>query len=175
MKILKNKKILDICEADSKNAEEILAVLKQIGSETEFLVIDANGISLSLEQEKVYLDKNKKSINNKTFIGKVDRKIVTTCGLQGSASNRVDHNVSIGLSVLKDYWNIGIAQHMMNYLINYCKLTGVIKNLTLQVRSDNEAAIHIYDKLGFNKIGKYSNKVKIDNKFYDMDIMELQL
>lgn len=173
MKILKNKKILDITETDPSDASEVLEFLKKVGAETNYLIIDGTGISLTLEQEKKYLEKCKNQINNKSFVGKIEGKIVTVCGFEGSDRDRIRHNVSIGLSVLKDYWNIGVAQYMMNHMINFARTTGVIKNITLEVRSDNENAIHIYKKIGFKKVGKFTNKFKIEDKYYDSLIMEL--
>ncbi len=175
MKILKNKKILDITETDPSDAAEVLEYLKQVGAETNYLIIDKNGIPLTIEQEEKYIEKCRNSINNKSFVGKIDGKIVTVCGFQGSESNRVKHNVSLGMSVLKEYWGLGIAQYMMNHMENYARTTGIIKNMTLEVRSDNENAIHIYEKTGFKKVGIFTKKIKIDNEYYDSLIMELLL
>ncbi|XMB72318.1 GNAT family N-acetyltransferase [Mycoplasmatota bacterium WC30] len=175
MKFLKNKKILEISEGNPKDAEEILAVLKQVGSESDNLIIDSNGVQLTVEQEEEYLKKNQKSITNKNFIGKVDGKVVCTAGIQGNARKRVEHNVTLGISILKDYWNIGIGGHMMNHILNYCRTTKLIKNVVLEVREDNVHAIHLYEKLGFKKIGVFTDKVKIDDKYYNEIIMEILL
>lgn len=173
MKILKNKKILDISEATPEDAAEILSVLKQIGGQTDFLVIDNEGISLTEEQEKEYIKKCNNSLTSKLFVGKVDGRIVTVAGFEGSDRIRIKHNVSLGISVLKEFWNLEIAQHMMNYMLAFIRTTGFIKNVTLEVRADNENAIHIYQKFGFKKIGAYTNKFFAKDKFYDSVIMEL--
>lgn len=175
MKILKNKKILDIREATPQDAEEILDVLKTIGGETDFLLIDREGLPTSLEAERAVLEANLQRLNNKVFIGLVDGKIVATSGITGSERDRIKHNVSLGLSILKDYWNIGIGTHMVEYIVNYCRMTKQIKNITLEVREGNTWAIKLYEDAGFKKVGTYSGRVLIDGDYKNELIYELVL
>jgi len=175
MKFLKDNRILSIREAKPEDAEAILTTLKKIGGESDYLVIDANGVPLTLEQEKEYLEKNLKSVNNKTFIGIVDNQIIATCGLTASNRERVKHNVVIGISILKDFWHLGVGTHLMEYVINYCHMTKEIRNIELEVRADNVHAIHLYEKLGFKYVGKFTDKMKIGDKYYDNLIYELTM
>lgn len=173
MKFLKNNKILEITEANPSDALAVLEYLKQVGSESDNLLIDSNGLDISVEVETKKLEAAKKSIINKYYIGKVDSQIVSIANINGVERDKVKHNVSVGLSVIKEYWNLGIATHMMNHILNYCRMTKEIENITLEVRSDNQYAIKIYKKLGFKEIGKFTNYFKIDEKHYDCLIMEL--
>ncbi|MBI9010035.1 MAG: GNAT family N-acetyltransferase [Tenericutes bacterium] len=175
MKFLKNKKILEMSEANPSDAEKILEYCKKVGSESTNLVMDGSGIGLSVEEETKYLEKNKASLNNKTFIAKVDGEIVSVFGLNGSSREKIKHNVSLGISVLKDYWNIGIGTHCMQYALNYCRMTLEIENVNLEVRADNDIAIKMYKKLGFKEVGKYTKKFKIEGKYFDSLVMELVL
>jgi RimJ/RimL family protein N-acetyltransferase len=173
MKFLKDNRILDISEADPLEAQEILDYIKQVGSESNNLIIDENGVPLTLEQEKKYLERNQKSLTSKTFVGKVGNKIVSIGGVNGSPRTRVEHNVDLGISVLKEYWNLGVGQHMMEHIVNYCRMTPMIKNIVLEVRSDNLGAIHIYKKIGFKEVGTLHRKMKIKDQYYDNIVMEL--
>jgi len=175
MKFLKNNKILNIREATPDDASEILEVLKKIGSESDNLVIDKNGVPLTIEEEKKYLENNLKSLTNKTFIGIVDKKIVATSGITGSSRDRIKHNVVLGMSILKDFWNQGIGSYLMQHIVVYCQMSKVIRNITLEVRADNLAAIHIYEKAGFKYVGKFKDKMCIDGKYFDNLIYEKQI
>ena len=59
-------------------------------------------------------------------------------------------------------------------LIDFAKKNGA-EVLELQVRSDNESAIGLYKKFGFEKIGTYKNFFKIDGEYFDADFMNLYL
>ncbi len=52
-------------------------------------------------------------------------------------------------NVLEEYQNKGIGSSLIKYLINKYLDTDTI---TLEVKSDNSKAIHIYEKMGFKKV-----------------------
>lgn len=172
MKFLKNKMILEIAEANSSEASEIIEYTKLVGKETDNLLIDASGIHFTVAEEEAYIEKSNASINNKLFIGRIDKKIVSIAGINGSPAPRVQHNVTLGISVLKAYWNIGVATEMVTHVLNYCRMMKEIQNVTLEVRKDNEQAIKLYKKQGFKEVGTFTNKYLIDGKSYDALIME---
>ncbi|HPJ24279.1 MAG TPA: GNAT family N-acetyltransferase [Bacillota bacterium] len=175
MKFLKDNRILDIREAKTEDAEELLELLKKVGGETDFLLMDANGVPLTVEQERTYLENNLKSVTNKTFVAIVENKIIASSGIHGSDRERIAHNVTLGISILKDFWNLGVGTYLMEYIINYCRMTKTIKNIMLEVREDNKYAIGLYEKMGFKYVGKYLGKIKINDVFYNELIYQLVL
>lgn len=52
-------------------------------------------------------------------------------------------------NVLEEYQNHKIGSKLLEYLIN--KYQNSVDNITLEVRCDNEKAIHLYKKYGFIK------------------------
>lgn len=173
MKFLKDNRILEIKEAEPTEAAEILEYLKKVGSETTNLLIDENGIGLTVEQEEKHIETSNAKLNTKIFVGRVEGNIVSVAGINGSDRKRIEHNATLGISVLKDFWNVGVGGHMMNHILNYCRMTKEILNVNLEVREDNEKAIKLYEKLGFKQVGKLTKKIKVDGKFYDELIYEI--
>lgn len=52
-------------------------------------------------------------------------------------------------NVLEEYQNKGIGTKLIKFLIdNYRN----VENITLEVKSDNNKAIHLYEKMGFKKV-----------------------
>lgn len=70
----------------------------------------------------------------------------------GRMPRRMSHRAELGISVLKSEWNNGIGTELMKHIIDYAKENG-IEIINLEVRSDNSAAIHLYEKFGFKKTG----------------------
>ena len=91
-----------------------------------------------------------------------------------SGRARFSHRKELAITVRKDYWRKGIGTGLMKVLIDFAKKNGA-EVLELQVRSDNESAIGLYKKFGFEKIGTYKNFFKIDGEYFDADFMNLYL
>jgi RimJ/RimL family protein N-acetyltransferase len=79
----------------------------------------------------------------------------------------------MGISVRKAYWNLGIGYEMLDFLIKWAKDSGVVRKIDLLVRSDNQNAIRLYEKLGFKQEGLITRNFCIDGKFYDSLYMGL--
>ncbi len=62
----------------------------------------------------------------------------------------------------------------MTSLIAYAREHG-LELISLEVRSDNAPAIHLYEKYGFRRTGTYPACFKIGNACFDCDLMVLDL
>ena len=60
------------------------------------------------------------------------------------------------VAVAKEHWGRGIATAMLSALMERGKHRGV-SAYTLEVRESNASAIHLYEKLGFVKVGIRKN------------------
>ncbi len=64
---------------------------------------------------------------------------------------------------------------MMEHTINYARITAEIKNIYLEVRTDNTNAIKLYESFGFKRVGTMPEKIFIDGKYYDEYVYLLQI
>ena len=165
----------EIREALPSDAEQILLNAKKCGGETDNLSYGKEGFSYTLEQEEEFLKNLLKSQNQILFVAEVDSKIVGTASYTTSNIKRLSHRGSIGLCVQKKFWNQGIATSFMEHLIKFGKEEAEAKIISLGVRSDNQVAIHLYKKFGFEKIGTFEGYYEIDNELIDVDSMNLKL
>lgn len=93
----------------------------------------------------------------------------------GSRQGGYDKHVGgIGIAIKKGFRDIGIGTEMMKALINQGREMG-LKVLTLTAFANNRRAIHVYEKLGFQKTGKIPMKFFKRGKYVDELIMTLIL
>ena len=59
----------------------------------------------------------------------------------------------LGIGVIEEYRMNGIAEELMNELLDFFKKSSYLK-IILEVRESNDTAKNLYTKLGFNKISK---------------------
>ena len=100
------------------------------------------------------------------YLMKYKKKYVASCDLVYDYGEYTDKN-KVYLSrliVKKEYRNNGIGQELLKYMIAVCKKKGY-QQITVGVDTDNENALHIYKKFGFEiyetAIDKYGEYYKM--------------
>ncbi|MCP3848972.1 MAG: ribosomal protein S18-alanine N-acetyltransferase [Gammaproteobacteria bacterium] len=81
----------------------------------------------------------------------------------------------LNICIDKSFQNKGYGHFFLNWLIDQAREAGS-KTLYLEVRASNLAAIHLYEKMGFNELGIRANyypakKGKEDAQLYAYEIV----
>lgn len=79
--------------------------------------------------------------------------LIGTAGLIVYANPRMRHSANLGICVHRDYQDKGVGTVLMKALIDLADNWLMLVRLELTVFEDNERAIHLYEKLGFEKEG----------------------
>jgi len=172
--VLIGDKELSIQKAKKKDAQEIIDYCNKVGGESDYLSFGANEFPFTLQQEEESIEKLKGS-SAEMFIGRIDNKIVSIGSIRVSDKKRFSHHCEIGISVLKEFWGLGIGKHIMSTIINYARCDSPLEMLYLYVRADNTRAIELYKNLGFAQTGYYTNHIKLNGEYFDEISMGLVL
>ena len=164
---------IEIREARAQDAEALLAYVKRIGGESDNLTFDGNGFPITVEQEQHFLENVHSDPASIHLIALKDGKIIADGSLSGFP-RRMSHRAGLGISVVRDEWNHGIGSMLMERLIGFAKESG-IELINLEVRADNDSAIHLYEKYGFRSIGTSPAYFKIGGQYFDFVLMVLDL
>ena len=160
-------------KASPKDAESLLEYLKQIGAESDNLSFGAEGLGFSVEAEEEYLSAIENSADSIMLVAKEKGKIIGSASLN-RLPRRMKHRGDFSVSVLKEYHNRGIGTALTKAVIDFARENG-FSVIDLQVRSDNTAAIHLYEKLGFVKLGTHPEFFEIDGEDVSVDYMYLKI
>lgn len=172
--VLRDGSVLQIFRPRGENAAEILEYLKTIGGETHFLLMDENGLGISEEREAKILEAAYVEPRGGMHFGKINREIACMFSLSCHPRRRLAHTGEIALSVRKKYWHIGVGSAIMEMLIELAKEAS-LKNVELGVYADNERAIALYKRFGFEEIGRHRGRMCVDGEYYDEILMDLHL
>ena len=69
------------------------------------------------------------------------------------AKYKVRHRADFGISVLKDYWGLGLGRALAKACIRCAKDAGYVQ-LELNAVAENERALALYRDLGFVEYGR---------------------
>ncbi len=164
-----------IRKAAVSDAENILEYCKAVGAETDNLTFGAEGISLTVEKEREYLKSFTDSDKQLYLVAEENNEIVGTAVFSGFSKARLSHRAEISISVKKAMWGNHIGTRFMERIIDFAKNTAHTEIISLEVRSDNERAISLYRRFGFEKIGTFDGYMKVNGKDVSCDIMRLNL
>lgn len=169
-----NDVVVTIRPTQPTDAPQLLQVMKKIGGETDFLIMDEHGLSLTEEQLAMQLAAFLESANNLSLVALAGEKIIGMASVLAEDNPRVAHIGEVGISVLKDYWGMGLGAAMMEEIIWWAENSGVIRRLELTVQTRNKRAIHLYQKFGFTQEGKMQRSfLTAQNEFIDAYLMAL--
>ncbi|WP_017186256.1 GNAT family N-acetyltransferase [Alkalibacillus haloalkaliphilus] len=73
----------------------------------------------------------------------------------------------------KQYWGKGYAKEALTILLNYAFMELNLHRVSLRVFDFNEAAIHLYQKLGFKEEGRSRESLYRNGEWHDMIHMGL--
>lgn len=164
---LKNGMDLLIKKAIKEDAKNIIDYLNIIGGESENLLFGANEFNMTVESEEEFIEDIAKMDASALFVGRVNDEIVCIGSIMAYQKERIAHNVDLAISVKKTFWRLGVGTHLMQTMIDFARKNGTTEVLHLGVKDDNVTAQKLYNKMGFEEIGRYKNFFKIEDKYYD--------
>ena len=105
------------------------------------------------------------------MVAELDGRVVGSSTLRMARSPRMQHVANCGLSVHADYWNQGVGSALLSAILDLADNWLNLKRLELEVYVDNEAAIHLYEKFGFEIEGTMRKSAFRDGEFVDAHAM----
>ena len=172
---LKNGKELIIRGATVEDAAEMVKYVEQVGGESDYLTFGPGETTMTIEDEKSFIQSMSNCDNKLFVVAVVEGKIVGNLGYTGGPRPRVRHTGEFGVSVLKEYWGLGIGRELIQYLIEWSKASHIIRKINLRVRSDNAAGIALYKSLGFVEEGTRCREFYVGGTFFDCLMMGLSI
>lgn len=159
-------------EAIPDDAADLLQVSQKIAEETDFLIMDEVGLGLNEEMLSLQLADLYESENNLLLLAFADDKIVGMASVKAAPEFTVSHIGEIGISILKEFWGIGLGTALLDEVIYWSENASPLRRLELTVQERNERAIHLYQKFGFETEGTMKRGARdAQGEFLDVLLM----
>lgn len=164
-----------IRRAEVSDAEAMLVYLDQISRESDFLTFGPGELSTTLEEERHYLEHLQMRNNAIMLMAFMDGELVGNIHFNGGGRPRIQHSGEFGISVLEKAGGMGIGAELLKALLVWAKATGIIRKINLQVRTDNDHAISLYEKHGFISEGTLTKALCVGGVYYNNYMMGLEI
>lgn len=152
--------------AELEDAEDLIRYLKITTAETPYLIREPEEVTLTMEQEKNFIDMCLESDRNLMLIATIDGKHIGNCSLAPIGSfKRYSHRCDVAIALYKEYCGLGIGRQMLNAVLEIAREIGY-EQAELEVIADNTNAIALYEKMGFVKYGEFPNNMKYSDGSY---------
>jgi RimJ/RimL family protein N-acetyltransferase len=161
--------------ATSQDAEQLVVYLERVAGESENITFGPGEFGLSVEEERQVLQQVAGAPTSRYVIAEIKGEIAGTIHFIAGKRPRLKHAGEFGLTVLQQYWNMGIGSRLLTDLIDWARQSGAIRKINLRVRVDNLAAIHLYEKYGFVQEGRLTREFYLHGEFIDAFLMGIQI
>ena len=166
------KRTIVLRNAEIADAADLITYLKVTSAQTPYLLRGPEEIQLTVREEEAFIQSHIDAEREIMLVAIADEKLAGCCSLMrvGTVS-RDFHRCAVAIALYQEFCGMGIGEMMMKTVLEIAKQQNY-EQAELEVVTDNVAAIKLYEKLGFEKVGCIPHNMKYANGNYaDADIM----
>ncbi|WP_067194455.1 GNAT family N-acetyltransferase [Streptococcus sp. DD10] len=160
-----------IREAEPEDAVRLIEFLNQVGTETDFMTLDEEGITLSVSEMEYFIHRQALSDNQLYLLALLDDELAGVLSITADQHRRVRHIGELFIVIKKAYHNQGLGGVLLEEGIEWAETSQTIRRLQLTVQKRNQAALHLYLEMGFVLEGVQERGAYIEDKFVDVYFM----
>lgn len=155
---------MDIRLIKPSDAKKFADFYEKLSQETDYLMFTPEETAEKAEQEEEFIKKY--DDYKQVFIAVEDDEIIGYLGISRSHLSKIKHTAKFTVGVLDDYKQQGVATKLIEFAEKWAKERGV-KRLEMTVITEDEPALSLFEKSGFEEEGTRKNSVNINDKYYD--------
>lgn len=149
------------------DAQAMIDLMLGCYAETDFLTCAPEEFQVTMQDEISFMRRFEMSKRECMIGAFIDGKLVGNVSVrQAGGVKRIRHRATLGISVLKDYWGRGVGSMLMDAAIQTAESAGYAQ-IELQTAADNERAIRLYEKFGFETYGRCPRALRRESGYVD--------
>jgi ribosomal protein S18 acetylase RimI-like enzyme len=161
-----------IRQAQPDDAEQLISHVQRLLSELDIQIpLHPAEFILTVEQERQLLADALISGSSVFFVAEANGNVIGEINCKRGARRAFCHSVTLGMSVCAEWRNKGVGSRLMTEAIAWAKSMATVTRIELFVYASNAAAIHLYEKFGFDVEGRRRRAVRQNGQFIDDLIM----
>ena len=145
----------EIRQANTGDAAALLAYMAALTAETDIdIPLQPGEFHYTLEEEAAFLQKYASTDNCLFLVAEREGEIIGELTLNGGNLHAMHHTAILGMTVRRPWRGKGVGSALLASALNWARQNGILKRIELYVYARNQAAIHLYQKYGFEFEGR---------------------
>ncbi len=152
--------------AEASDGEVLIRYLRETTKETPFLLREPEEVTFTPEQEAAFLQRRLDDDRELMLIASVDGELAGSCSLMRAGPfRRYEHRCEVAIALYRKFCGTGIGEMMMRAVLEAAGTAGY-EQAELEVMAENDRAMALYRKLGFEAYGRFPHNMKYQDGTY---------
>jgi RimJ/RimL family protein N-acetyltransferase len=155
-----------IREIHTEDAEELMNLIKEVETHSEFMLMEPGERQTSEEQQRRMIERIQKQESAVILGAENDGRLIGYMMAIGGSARRTRHSAYLVIGILKDFRGQGVGTSLFQTVEKWADKHR-ISRLELTAVTQNTAGIELYQKSGFEIEGTKRNSLIINGEFHD--------
>ncbi len=145
-----------------EDVQGLLEYLWKSTEETEFVLRSPEeNARYTFEKELAFVKEMDASPDIAMLVCIVDGRVAGNCEIRFNRRIKTRHRASIGIALLKEFWNQGIGTRMFEEMLKFAREREGLLQVELEFIEGNVRARHLYEKMGFRITGMRPDAIRL--------------
>lgn len=152
------EEVVDVRPAEVTDAAQLLALLAQLGRESNTFTVDDGIEELSETDEAEQIERISGTTTNVIFVAVLGDRLIGVSTVQASTDFSAAQG-EVGVAVLKEFWGMGLGTALVEEILDWARNYSSLERLILTVQLRNTRAAKLYQHLGLENCTATSYEV----------------
>lgn len=160
----------DLRTIREEDAEQFLALCRQLDEETHFMMLEPGERATTLDQQRERIRRMLAQSNQTILVAEAEGRLIGYIAGMGGDYRRNWKTVHIVIGILQAYSGQGIGKRFFQALEAWAVEQGMHR-LELEVMTHNQRGIALYQRMGFQVEGVKRDDLFVDGGYIDQYMM----
>jgi RimJ/RimL family protein N-acetyltransferase len=152
------------CQPD--DAAAFLDLLRRLDNETQFMMLEPDERATTLDEQQARLERLTLSEDERVFLALDGDRAVGYVAGSRQPFRRARHVLYLVIGVARSHWGQGVGRKLLAVVESWAAAVGATR-LELTVIANNERAVALYHRCGFETEGVRRNAMLVDGAYVD--------
>jgi RimJ/RimL family protein N-acetyltransferase len=157
--------------ASQEDAAGCLEVARAVVREGFYSITTPDEFCIDEEDEQAWIARHTEDPDRLLLVAEVEGQVVGLLGLECGARQRLRHRATLHIAVAEGWRGRGVGTALMGCALDWAAAHPHIEKVSLAVLADNDRAIALYRRFGFQEEGRRPREVRRGPGAYVDDIL----